>query len=251
VSTEAAALVVAREGPVRVVTLNRPERLNAVDAELHAELTGVWARLTADRGARAVVLTGAGRAFSAGGDAEFLRATNTDEEFRWRALDEARRLVAELARFPLPVVAAVNGPAVGLGSSLASLCDLILMSETAFFADPHVPLGVAAADGAAAVWPALMGSMRAKYHLLTGDRITAPMALEYGLANQVLPADELLPAAVTLAQRLAALPPHAVRATKRAVNLQLPLHVMDFATAAEEEHFARPALAATIERMTR
>jgi enoyl-CoA hydratase len=248
-----ATLLVAEDGPVRIVTMNRPDRLNAVSAELHHELTDVWSRLTADRGCRAVVLTGAGRAFSAGGDADFLRDTNTDPEFRWRALDEARRLVFDLARFPWPVIAAVNGPAVGLGSSLASLCDLILMSETAYFADPHVLLGVAAADGACAVWPQLMGPYRAKYHLLTGEKITSRAALDYGLANEVLPADELVPAAVALAHRLAGLPPAAVRATKRAVNLHTErqaLNVMDFATAAEEEHFARPELAATIDAMT-
>ncbi len=249
----AAALLVESDGPVRILTMNRPERLNAVDAELHRELTYVWAQLTADRGCRAVVLTGAGRAFSAGGDEEFLRRTNTDAEFRWRTLDEARRLVWELTRFPLPVIAAVNGPAVGLGSSLASLCDLILMGERAYFADPHVLLGVAAADGACAVWPQVMGSHRAKYHLLTGDRISSGAALDYGLANEVLPESELLPAAVALAHRLAGLPAAAVRATKRAVNLHLEqqaLNVMDFATAAEEEHFTRPELAATIDRMT-
>jgi enoyl-CoA hydratase len=256
VTTEAqtAALRVESDGPVRILTMNRPDRLNAVDAQLHSELTYVWPRLTADRGARAVVLTGAGRAFSAGGDEEFLRATNEDPEFRWRALDEARRLVVELVRFPLPVIAAVNGPAVGLGSSLASLCDLILMSERAYFADPHVLLGVAAADGAAAVWPQLMGPFRAKYYLLTGDKLTAETAREVGLANEVLPDEDLLPAAVALAHRLAGLPPAAVRATKRAVNLHLEhqaLNVMDFATAAEEEHFARPALAESIDRMTR
>ena len=256
VSTEpaTAALTVASDGPVRILTMNRPARKNAVDAELHSELTYVWAKLTADRDARAVVITGAGDAFSAGGDAEFLRETNEDPEFRWRTLDEARRLVTELVRFPLPVIAAVNGPAVGLGSSLASLCDLILMSETAYFADPHVLLGVAAADGAAAVWPALMGSVRAKYYLLTGEKISAAAALEFGLANEVLPADELLPAAIALAHRLAGLPAPAVRATKRAVNLHLEhqaLNVMDFATAAEEGHFADPALAATIDKMTR
>ena len=246
------ALLVESDGPVRILTMNRPERLNAVDAELHSELTYVWARLTADRDCRAVVLTGAGRAFSAGGDADFLRRTNEDPEFRWRTLDEARRLVFELQRFPMPLIAAVNGPAVGLGSSVASLCDLILMGERAYFADPHVLLGVAAADGACAVWPAVMGAYRAKYHLLTGEKITASAALEYGLANEVLPEDELLPAAVALAHRLAGLPAQAVRATKRAVNLHLErqaLGVMDFATAAEEEHFTRPELAARIDRM--
>jgi enoyl-CoA hydratase len=251
---QTASLVVEADGPVRVVTLNRPERRNAVDAALHAELTYVWPKLTADRGARAVVLTGAGEAFSAGGDAGFLRAVTEDSEFRWRALDEARRLVEELARFPLPLIAAVNGPAVGLGSSLASLCDLIVMSEGAYFADPHVPLGIAAADGAVAIWPSVLGSARAKYHLFTGDRITAEMALDHGLVNRVLPKDEVLPAAVGLAQRLAGLPAPALRATKRAVNLHLArqaLAVMDFATCAEEGHFADPELAARLDGMKR
>jgi enoyl-CoA hydratase len=247
-------LTVEVDGPVRVVTMNRPERKNAVDAELHGELTYVWAKLTADYEARAVVLTGAGDAFSAGGDAGFLRRVSSDGEFRWRALDEARRLVCELARFPLPVVAAVNGPAVGLGSSLASLCDLVLMGESAYFADPHVLLGVAAGDGAVASWPYLMGSVRAKYHLFTGERITAAMALDYGLVNEVLPDGEVLGAAVALAHRLAGLPGAALRATKRAVNLHLErqaLGVMDFVTGAEEQHFADPDLAARLDGMTR
>ena len=247
-------LTVTGDGPVRIVTMNRPARKNAVDAALHAELTYVWPRLIADHEVRAVVLTGAGRAFSAGGDADFLRSVNTDAEFRWRALDEARRLVAELARFPLPLIAAVNGPAVGLGSSLASLCDLVLMSETAYFADPHVLLGVAAADGAVATWPHLIGSVRAKYHLFTGEPITAAAALELGLANEVLPPEELMPAALALAHRLAGLPAPALRTTKRAVNLHLEhqaLAVMDYATTAEEGHFASAELAASIDAMTR
>lgn len=252
--TDGSCLTVEADGPVRIVTMNRPRRKNAVDATMHAELTYVWPTLVADRGARAVIITGSGTAFSAGGDAEFLRSVNTDAEFRWRALDEARRLVTELTRFPLPLIAAVNGPAVGLGSSLASLCDLVLMSDTAYFADPHVLLGVAAADGACATWPHLMGSIRAKYHLFTGDPISAEDAVALGLANRVLPGDELMPAAVELAHRLAQLPAPALRATKRAVNLHLEhqaLAVMDFATTAEEGHFADPGLAATIDAMTR
>ncbi|HWF53293.1 MAG TPA: enoyl-CoA hydratase/isomerase family protein [Solirubrobacteraceae bacterium] len=254
VLADEAVLDVVADGPVRVLTMNRPERKNAVDAVLHSELTYVWSRLLADRDVRVVVITGAGGAFSAGGDAEFLRAVNTDAEFRWRALDEARRLVGELVRFPLPVIAAVNGPAVGLGSSLASLCDLVLMSDTAYFADPHVLLGVAAADGAVATWPQQLGPQRAKYHLFTGEPISADQALEWGLANQVLPAQDVLPAAVALAHRLAGLPAAALRATKRAVNLHLEhqaLAVMDYATTAEEGHFADPALATTIDGMTR
>jgi enoyl-CoA hydratase len=247
-------LLVTEDGPVRIVTMNRPAKKNAVDEELHSELTYVWPKLTADRGAKVVVLTGAGRAFSAGGDAKFLMDVNSDPEFRWRALDEARRLVVELARFPLPVIAAVNGPAVGLGSSIASLCDLILMSDTAYFADPHVQLGVAAADGAVATWPQILGPARAKYHLFTGESISAAQAVQLGLANEVVAAEDLMPAALALAHRLAALPGPALRTTKRAVNLHLELQalaVMDFATTAEEGHFASPGLRATLEGMTR
>jgi enoyl-CoA hydratase len=251
-NSDGPVLVITEEGPVRVVTMNRPDRMNAVNEELHSELTYVWGKLTADRGARSVILTGAGNAFSAGGDADFLLEVNGDSDVRWRTMDEARRLVTELARFPLPLIAAVNGPAVGLGSSLASLCDLVLMSDRAYFADPHVPLGLAAADGAVASWPFIMGAPRAKYHLFTGEKITAAMALEMGLANRVLPPEELLPAATALAQRLAELPGSALRATKRAVNLHLERHahaVMDFATTAEEAHFTDPRLRAMFEGM--
>jgi enoyl-CoA hydratase len=254
VSSAEPVLVVSEDGPVRVVTMNRPDKMNAVNEALHNELTYVWAKLTADRDARAVVLTGAGKAFSAGGDSDFLLEVDRDPEFRWRSLDEARRLVTELARFPLPIIAAVNGPAVGLGSSLASLCDLILMSTNAYFADPHVLLGVAAADGAVASWPFIMGAVRAKYHLFTGERITAQLAVEMGLANEVLASEQLLPAAIALAHRLAKLPAPALRATKRAVNMHLErqaLAVMDFATTAEEGHFASAELKASLERMRR
>jgi enoyl-CoA hydratase len=252
-NTSRGGLKVEVDGSVRTLTMTRPDRKNAADAALHKELTYVWAKLTADRDARVVVLTGAGDAFSAGGDADFLRAVNAEEEFRWRALDEARRLVSEIVRFPLPVIAAVNGAAVGLGSSLAALCDIVLMSENAYFADPHVLLGVAAADGAVATWPQSMGFVKAKYHLFTGERITAQQAVDLGLANEVLPPAELLPAAKALARRLADLPGPALRATKRAVNLHLErqaLAVMDYATATEEMHFATPEVTATIDAMT-
>jgi enoyl-CoA hydratase len=250
--TEAPVLTVEADGPVRVLTLNRPDRRNAVNAALHEELTYVWARLTADRGARAVVLTGAGSAFSAGVDPDFINSVVDDLEFRWRSFDEERRLVSEFARFPLPVIAAVNGPALGFASSLVSLCDLVLMSPRAYFADPHVLLGVAPGDGTIVTWPHLMGSVRAKYHLFTGDPIDAQTAVEYGLANQVLPDDELLPKATELAHRLAGQPAAALRAAKRGINIALErnaLAVMDYISTAEEGNFADPELRGRLDRM--
>lgn len=244
------ALVVETDGPVRVVTMSRPECRNAINAELHAELTAVWARLAADPAAGSVVLTGAGSAFSAGGDAEWLLEVHRDAEVRWRAIDEARRLVLELLRCPLPVIAAVNGPAVGLGSSLASLCDVVLMADTAYFADPHVLLGVAAGDGAVVTWPFLVSLLRAKQWLFTGDRISATDAERFGLATRIVPGDELLTEAMALAHRLAALPRAALRATKRALNLHLERAAhgtLDYVCAAESEHFTFPELAARLQ----
>lgn len=238
-------LLVAADGPVRIVTLNRPERKNAINAELHGELTTVWAVLAADREARAVILTGSGNAFCAGADGGWLMEVTRDAEVRWRAVEEARRLVSEMLRFPLPVIAAVNGPAVGLGSSLASLCDAVLMAEDAYLADPHVALGVAAGDGAVATWPFLIGLLRAKEYLFTGERISAVTAEQLGLANRVVPAEKLLAEAMALAHRLASLPAAALRATKRALNLQVEraaLGALDFASAAESEHFTLPDL---------
>jgi enoyl-CoA hydratase len=251
-SLEAPVLRVEADGPVRVLTLNRPDRRNAINAALHEELTYVWARLTADRDARVVVLTGAGSAFSAGVDPDFVNSVVEDEAFRWRIFDEERRLVSEFARFPLPVIAAVNGPALGVASSLVSLCDLVLMSPRAYFADPHVLLGVAPGDGTIVTWPHLMGSVRAKYHLFTGDPIDAETAVEFGLANRVLSGDELLPKALELAHRLAGQPPAALRAAKRGINIDLErraLAVMDYISTAEEGHFADPGLRDRLDKL--
>jgi enoyl-CoA hydratase len=236
-------LEVTADGGVTIVRLNRPEQRNAVSLELHTELTEIWGKLAVDREVRTVLLTGAGDAFSAGGDADWLHQVATDQQARDAALAEAKRLVGELLRFPLPVVAAVRGPAVGLGSSLASLCDLVVMGENSFFADPHVALGVVAGDGAVVTWPALMSMMRAKEFLYTGAKIRAAQALELGLACRVVPDDQVQSEAMALAQRLAAQPSAALKATKRALNMQLErasIGVMDYACATEAETFTLP-----------
>jgi enoyl-CoA hydratase len=247
-------LQVTNDGHIRIVSMNRPDRLNAISEELHAALTGIWAQLMRDPEARAVILTGAGRAFSAGGDAEWLARISTDPEVRWKAIDEGGRLAREILRFPLPLVAAINGPAVGLGASLASLCDMVVMSREAFFSDTHTMLGIAAGDGVAATWPGSIGMQRAKEYILLGDRITADDAHRLGLVNRVVSPEGVMDEATLLANRLGALPKYAFRATKKALNLQTErsaLGIIDFALAAESEHFSLPETVEKIQGMRR
>lgn len=214
-------LRVESEGPVRTVVIDRAEHLNAVNRSLHRGLARVWRQLAADREARAVVLTGAGRAFSAGGDLEWIGTFGADAAARYDSLREGAEIIEEMLRFPLPVVAAVNGPAVGLGCSLAILSDVVLMAETAYLADPHVAVGLVAGDGGAAFWPLLTPIMRSREYLFTGDRIPAAKAVELGLASRTAAPEDLLPEARRLAERLAAQPPEALQATKRIVNMHL------------------------------
>ncbi|MBN9109402.1 MAG: enoyl-CoA hydratase/isomerase family protein [Pseudonocardia sp.] len=240
-------------GPVRTVVMNRPDRLNAVDERLHRALAAVWRNLALDEEVRAVVLTGAGRAFSAGGDTDYLTRVSEDAQYRYSTMAEARRIVTEMLAFPKPIVAAVNGPAVGLGCSLAVLADVVFMSDKAFFADPHVNLGVVAADGGVLAWPLMMSILRAKEYLLTGDRIDAVTAERIGLANHVVSHETVLERALELAERLAAQPQQALRDTKRALNMHMSravATVLDFAFAAESETFALPEFRTTLDSYT-
>jgi len=214
-------LLVEERGALRVLTLNRPEALNATNLALHDAITDVWGLLAADTEVRAVVLTGAGRAFCAGGDLSHIQAMQTDPVLRRHDLEKAAVLVRAMTECPLPLVAAINGPAVGLGATLAVLCDIVLIAEGAYLSDPHVSVGLTAGDGGAALWPLFMSLSRAKEFLFTGDRIAAADAVELGLANRVVPADALMTEAVGFAERLAAQPRQALASTKRALNLHL------------------------------
>ncbi|GAA0615313.1 enoyl-CoA hydratase/isomerase family protein [Sporichthya brevicatena] len=233
-------LVEDRGNGIRLVVLNRPDAFNASNERLHDALIEVWSPLGADPEARAVVLTGAGHAFSAGGDMHHLAACRTDVHMRRKEIENARRLVLAMVDFPLPIVAAVNGPAVGLGCSLAALSDIVLIAEGTYMADPHVSAGLTAADGGAPAWPLLMSLLRAKEYLLTGDRIPAAEAVAIGLANRTVPGADLLPEALALAGRLAAQPAHAVRTTKKALNMHLSramTGVLEYALAEEFASF--------------
>jgi enoyl-CoA hydratase/carnithine racemase len=207
-----------RIGDVLRVTIAHPSSpLNAVDEALHHDLTMLCAGLRREDKARAVVLTGKGRAFSAGGDFNWFPALR--EPGRLEALRrDAKQLIWDLLDVEIPIVAAVNGHAMGLGASIALLCDVIFMADTATIGDPHVKVGIVAGDGGVAIWPLALGPARAKQYLLTGDPLNAAEAERIGLINKVVPAADLQAEALAFAQRLAAGAPLAVRYTKLAVN---------------------------------
>jgi enoyl-CoA hydratase/carnithine racemase len=216
---------VKADGPLRIITLNRPDVLNAVNDALHVGLARVWDEISEDASARAAVLTGAGRAFSAGGDFSYLDELRRDEALRAKTIKHGRDLVIGMVRCRVPVIAAVNGPAVGLGCSLAALSDVVYMSDKAHFADPHVQIGLVAADGGPLVWPSQISLLQAKEFALTGTRISAARAVELGMANHVV--EDPLSEAIACAQRILRLPRQAVEATKRMLNIPLERSVLE------------------------
>ena len=210
-----------RPGVVQV-TLNRPALRNAVDRTMHHELSDVFIRLRSVPDLGAIVLTGAGDVFCAGGDFRLMEEFQEDDWRRTvRMMDEGITLVRDLLQIPPPVVAAVNGNAYGLGATLALLCDFIVISESASLADTHTRAGIVAGDGGTLVWPHILGHVRAKEFLLTGDPVDAKTALSMGMVNRVVPADDVLPAAIEMAGRLAGGPREAIAWTKQAINVTL------------------------------
>ena len=242
---------VRAEGSLRIITLNRPDALNAVNDNLHTGLAELWPRLSADRDARAAVLTGNGKAFSAGGDFAYLAELAADSEMRARTISHGRDLVLGMARCRVPVIAAVNGPAVGLGCSLVALSDIVYIAESAYLADPHVQVGLVAADGGPLTWPLQISLLLAKEYALTGTRIGAEKACTLGLANHVS-ADPLADA-IACAKKIASQPQLAVESTKRMLNMHLEraiLATLDFATTAEELTFQSEDFRSNIDRLT-
>ena len=217
-SGEYEAVHFERHGRVLCITIDHPgSQLNAVDDLLHDELTRLFADLKRENDARAILIRGSGKAFSAGGDFDWFPKLDNLERLENLRRD-AKQLIWDLLDIPLPVVAAVNGPAIGLGASIALLCDVIFMSESAVIADPHVSVGIVAGDGGAAIWPLAVGPARAKRYLLTGDPLTATEAERIGLINEVVPDADLAEASMAFATRLAEGAPLAVQYTKQAVN---------------------------------
>jgi enoyl-CoA hydratase len=244
-------LLIEHDGPVAIVTMNNPDMRNAFVDALHEGMREVWEHLAADRSVRSVVLTGAGQAFSAGGHIPNFIRDYDDPQHRRESLRGARRLLDAMVEFPKPLIAAVNGPAVGLGCSVAVSCDIVYIAENAFMSDPHVSIGLVAGDGGAVTWPLLMSVLKAKYYLLTGEQIPASDCVDLGLANFVVPPDALMESAMGLAKRLAQQPQQSVEETKRAINLHVQAAIQlvaPFAFAAESESFSTDDIRRTIEK---
>lgn len=235
------------EGPdehgVLTITLNRPRSANALDEAMHDELGDVARRLRLPGDIGAVLLIGAGPTFCAGGDLQFIEHLASDGSFRARKLDVGIHLVQDWLQIHPPVVTAIQGNAIGFGATIALLGDVVYMAEDAGIADPHVRVGVVAGDGGAIIWPALVGPNRAKELLMTGDALDATTAFQLGLVNHVLPAAEVVTAAVEMARRLASGPRRAIAWTKQSVNASLlrdAVTVMPLSIAQEARTMGEP-----------
>lgn len=211
-------LVERLEHGILKITLNRPELLNATDAVLHRDLARIWLDVGDDPDTRVVVITGAGRGFSAGGDMEMIESLMGNFDAVARTMKEASDIVYNIVNLDKPVVSAINGVAVGAGLAVALLADISIIAEDAKISDGHLRLGVGAGDHAAIIWPLLCGLAKAKYYLMTADFLDGREAERIGLVSHCVPANQVLPKAMEVATRLATGPQLAVRWTKRALN---------------------------------
>jgi enoyl-CoA hydratase len=224
------------------MTLDRPERLNAAHEPMHTELVRVWTDIHRDPETRAVVVTGAGSAFSAGGDLGMVQRLSGNYPAVIAMLQETQELVHNMVDCDTPIVSAINGTAVGAGLVVALLADISIAAEGIRVTDGHLRLGVAAGDHAAILWPLLCGMAKAKYYLLTADFIDAVEAERIGLISLCVPSHELMDRALEVATHLARGPQHAVRLTKRALNnwLRLAGPTFDVSAAYEMLTFMGP-----------
>jgi enoyl-CoA hydratase len=240
-------LKIEADGPVRIVTLNRPDDRNPASTAMLFALTAMARELAADSDVRAVVLTGAGKAFSAGGDFQHFVRSSQEPKLARATLANSRAFITAMIDLPIPVVAAVNGAAAGFGATLAALCGIVLIADTAFFAEPHINVGLVIGDGISVTWPLFMSLLKAKEYVLTGDRIPAAEAVACGLANRAVASDDLMPEALKLAHRLAAQPRAALAGSKAALNQYIKAMMgsvletvleLQFACTQSEEHRA-------------
>lgn len=207
------------EKGVLLITINRPEVMNATNARLHWELTKIWTVVHDDPEVRVVVITGAGdKAFSAGGDLEWIDQMVGDAAQISNTMQEAADIVYRMLDCDKPIISAINGVAVGAGLAVAMLADISIMSETARITDGHVRLGVAAGDHAVILWPLLCGMAKAKYYLMTADFVDGKEAERIGLVSFSAPAEEVLTRALKVAHKLAIGSQQAIRFTKKSLN---------------------------------
>jgi enoyl-CoA hydratase len=212
-------LLIDRPHPrVLRITMNRPDKYNAADAEMHANLTEIWREIDGDPSVNAVLLTGAGRAFSAGGDLGLVEQMRADYNTRMRVWREARDMVYNVINCSKPIVAAINGVAVGAGLVLAILADISIAAKSARLIDGHTKLGVAAGDHAVIIWPLLCGMAKAKYHLLLCEPVSGEEAERIGLVSLAVSDEDLPTRSLEIAVRLAEGAQVAIRSTKYALN---------------------------------
>lgn len=217
---------VERDESIITITFDRPERRNAVSPQMHHELQNAFADVAGDAGTRAVILTGAGDAFCAGGDATTFVAGGWaelgggpwDQEHPKIPAHAARSLVLQILEIDQPIIAAVNGDAAGLGATLALFSDIVIAAEDARIGDRHVQMGLVGGDGGVVIWPLLVGMTRAKRYMLTGDYLTGAEAARIGLITEAVPREQVLPLARQWADRFRHLPPLALRWTKFSMN---------------------------------
>jgi len=248
------AIEVTRDGTVLTVAFDRPEHLNAINQSVHRELETLFVDIERDDDVKLAVLTGKGRAFSAGGDLGWLLELNADPAASARSIVGDRRIQNALLSMETPIIAKVNGPAVGLGCSIALFCDVVIATPDAVFSDPHVSVGLVAGDGGALLWPQLIGFARARRYLLTGDAITGTEAAAMGLITDTADADDLDAAVDAWGQRLLAQPEHALRWTKASINAGLRVianAVLDSSAGFENVTQIMPAHREKLEAMQR
>ena len=207
---------------VAEIILSRPEQLNAIDEDVRPELIHALADMAFADGVRAIIIGAQGKVFSAGGDFEMMKRRNGDPAAAERGSLDGKQLLRTIFEVPVPIIAAVQGHAVGLGSTIALSCDIVVATRGARIVDSHVKIGLVAGDGGAVVWPPSIGLIRTKRHLLLGDPVLAEDGYAMGMVSDLVdtPA-EVLPMARQLAGRLAELPPLAVQGTKRTLNAAL------------------------------
>jgi len=215
------SLLVQRDGDLLRVTLNRPEKRNALDADAQHELGRIFIDIADDPQPRCVVLTGAGQSFSVGGDLPKMQKKIDDPDLFFQAIPNSKRIVNAILDCPKPIVCRLNGDAIGLGCTVALLSDIVIASDEAKIGDPHVRVGLVAGDGGALIWPQLIGFARAKRYLLTGDLLTGKEAAAIGLITLSVPVEHLDAEVEKWAARLAAGATTSIAGTKLAINAAL------------------------------
>jgi enoyl-CoA hydratase len=214
-------LLIEQQGSILTITINRPEARNAINPGLHEEFSRIFYDADADESVDVVILSGSGGAFCAGGDLNWLLEMHGEPAKTAIGIKRDRKIQHSILDLEKPIIAKVDGPAIGLGCSLALYCDFVYATERSVFADPHVSIGLVAGDGGAVMWPQLIGYARARRYLLTGDPIGASEAANIGLITEMVPEDEIDEKVSRMANRLAKGATHSIKWTKAAINAGL------------------------------